>query len=273
MKLAGTIWAVVTRSASMRRSASVASHLRHDDHRPALAERHLGVGGRGHVVAGPAHEMDVVRTAAPRRRRRDWAAPPGPAGGGPGDALGPAGGARGVAHGRHRRAQVLVVGRLGRPRRPGPTRPRVGSRHRPRWTPAGGGGRRHGRSVVDEDAGPGVARRCRPPRGRSAGWRRARPGRRAGPPPYQAAKASGQLPSITATRSPGPTPAWAARAWAMALAARSSRPKVMRRRRSTESHPVGVERRRCRPGLGACRRASGGQCTTGARRVPDTDVR
>ena len=40
----------------------------------------------------------------------------------------------------------------------------------------------------------------------------------AGAPPYQAAKASGPLPSITATRSPGAHAVRAAKAWAMALA-------------------------------------------------------
>ncbi len=60
MKLAGTIWAVVTRSVSMSRRALGGVPLGHDHHRAPLAERHLGVGGRGHVVAGAAHEVDVV---------------------------------------------------------------------------------------------------------------------------------------------------------------------------------------------------------------------
>ena len=50
MKLAGTIWAVVTRSVSMSRRHSLGVPLAHDDHAAALAQAHEGIGARGGVV-------------------------------------------------------------------------------------------------------------------------------------------------------------------------------------------------------------------------------
>ena len=75
MKWAGTIWAVVTRLGLDEPQRLGGVPLGHDDDGAALGERHLGVGGRGHVVAGAAHQMDVAGDAVPRTRRRGSAAP------------------------------------------------------------------------------------------------------------------------------------------------------------------------------------------------------